>query len=205
MVQERAREVYSGIKAPESLKESIRCSIKTRRARMAKQSAALVSAAACLVVVFLSGMFGGNIPLVRVDGERISEQELDLEAYVEYAAIPAAGMARGMPSNDGVSMARSMPAMNPGLRIPLEIRISQTAHVDVSVGTLLDSVEADSESNSCTELDISGKKVVYWLIEEVTEELPVCKIATEKGIFTYVIEFDETNAVYTIKQKTETK
>ncbi len=205
MVQERAREVYSGIKAPESLKESIRYSIKTRRARMAKQSAALVSAAACLAVVFLSGMFGGNIPLVRVDGERISEQELDLEAYVEYAAIPAAGMARGMPSNDGVSMARSMPAMNPGLRIPLEIRISQTAHVDVSVGTLLDSVEADSESNSCTKLDISGKKVVYWLIEEVTEELPVCKIATEKGIFTYVIEFDETNAVYTIKQKTETK
>lgn len=193
MVRERAREVYSGIKAPESLRESIKASIKVRRIRMAKQSAAWLSAAACLMLVVLNGMPDGNAPVIRVGGEHVSEQALGLDAYVEEAGIPA------------VSRARSMPGAEKRLRIPLEIRVSQTAHVSVSVGTLLESVETASEADSCTELDISGNCVVYWLTEGTGEESAVCTITTEKGIFRYVLEFDESSAVYTIKQMTETR
>ena len=199
MVQERAREVYSGIKAPANLKESVRASIKARRSRMARQSAAWLSAAACLMVVFLVGRLEGHEPLILVDGATVSEEAVELDAYTEYAVNPAVAMARSMPGEEDAGGSGTR------LRVPLEIRASGAAHVQVSVGTLLDAVETAFESDFVTELDISGKSVVYWVIDGAEGSLPVCKIVTETGEYSYVIEFDEKNAVYTIKQKTEAR
>ena len=199
MVQERAREIYSGIKAPAGLKESVRSSIKMQRVRMAKQSAAWLSAAACLVLVFLSGMFDGTAPLVRMDGEVIAEQAIGLETYTEDTGL---AIARSLPA----AMARSLPGdtlqeNGNTIRVPLEISVAKTARVRVSEGTLQDSVEAAVEGDSVTELDISGERVVYWVLEGNAGLQPVCTVTTKEGNYEYVIEFDEDNAVFTIKQK----
>lgn len=185
MFQEKDIEAYQSIKAPVELKNRIKLSVKQQRKKDVRKSIAWVSAAACLAIVLFSGAFlRNNSTIISVNDRMVSYEAVEINRSSGYGLATA---------NVGRSSAAS-------LQIPLEIAVTEKAHISVSQGTLKNMVETDSEWKEITEMDISKPAVIYWTITGDINDIPICTIITEGKEYSYVIEFNERDSVYTIKQ-----
>ena len=85
--------------------------------------------------------------------------------------------------------------------IPMEISVSENAHIEVSEGTIR--IEDSSEDSyvEATELDICEDVVVIWNMEGVKESTAICTITTETKVYQYVAEAEETGWKLRLKEK----
>lgn len=185
MFQEKDIEAYQSIKAPVELKNRIRLSVKQQRRKVIKQSIAALSAAACLaIVLFTGGSLRNNNTIISVNDMAVSYEAVEISPISEYGVATA-------------NVGRSSEA---SLHIPLEIEVTETAHISVSQGILQNMVGTDSESTEITDLDITESTVIYWTVTGDISSTPTCTIITDGKEYAYVVEFDDTDSVYTIKQ-----
>ena len=185
MFQEKDIEAYQNMTAPVELKNRIRLSIEQQRRKKMKQSMVVLSAAACLaIVVFAGGVFRNNSTIISVN-----------DMAVSYEAV-----ALGQTSTYGVATANVGRSSDAFLQVPMEISVSEKAHICVSEGTIHTKVETDSVINEITEIDIFENTVIYWNVAGDINNTPTCTIVTGGKEYVYVIEFDKKEAVYTIKQ-----
>ena len=185
MFQSKDIEAYKSIKAPQQLKNRIRMSVEQQKRNVIRQSVALVSAATCFVLVFLAGGFlPGKGTVISVNDVMISHQAVELENV----------------AGDGVVMASRARSMAPQIQIPLEMHVKEEAHMSVSQGMLQKEVETGSESMNTTELDITDSQVVYWTVTGDFSSPAICTIMEGRKEYVYLIEFNEEESVFTIKQ-----
>ncbi len=186
MFQKKDVEVYQDVKAPVELKNRIMSSIEQQRSRIRRQQMTVVTAAACLAVVFsLSGMFEKNSTILSVNDTAVTHRALELEVSANYSLATA-------------SEGRSC---EPFFVVPMEIDVSEYAHIQVSDGTLQWEMETDAESEKRTEMEIMETTVIYWVVNGDANKTPSCTITTGGEVYNYVIVFEESQSVFTIKQK----
>lgn len=184
MFQEKDSEAYQDIKAPVELKNRIQLSIEQQRRKQRKRNVAVLSAAACLAIVLFAGGVFRSSTIISINDMAVSYEGVKLQHTPKYGVATA-------------NVTRSSDAF---LQVPLEIEISEKAHICVSQGTIQTKVETDSSLEEITEMDIFEKTVIYWQVTGDINSIPTCTIITGGNEYVYVIEFDETEAVYTIKQ-----
>ena len=85
--------------------------------------------------------------------------------------------------------------------IPMEIKVSGNAHVEVSEGTIRTASNSEISENEMTELDIQGETVVFWSVEGDNNTIATCTITTEYEQYQYVMEMDGTNCKIKLKEK----
>jgi len=185
MFQEKDIEAYQSIKAPVELKNRIRLSVELQRRKRRRQSVAVLSAAACFaIVLFAGGNLRNTSTIISVNDTAVSYEAVELGATSSYDIATA-------------NVGRSSKAF---LQVPMEISVSEKAHICVSEGTIQTKVETDSLAKEITEMDVFENTVIYWQVTGDINSTPVCTIVTGGKEYVYVIEFDEKEAVYTIKQ-----
>ena len=70
--------------------------------------------------------------------------------------------------------------------IPLELQVSEKAHIKVSAGKLTMDVEGYEEAKEVTEMEVLKNSVVYWCIEnDISNAL--CTVITEDKEYQYVL------------------
>ena len=181
MFQEKDIEVYQSTKAPVELKNRIWLSVEQQRKRAKKRHMTVVAAAACFALVFsLSGVLDSNA-ILSIDGKAVSYDAVQLESSASR------GVAREGQNFDTLFF------------VPLEIDVEKEAHIEVTKGTL-QQVETDTSTKEVTEMDIFEPTVIYWCVNGDTDSTPMCTIITDEQEYTYVIEFDEEQSVFIIKQ-----
>ena len=186
MFQKKDVEAYQNVKASGELKNRIRLSIKQQKSRVRKQQMMVVAAAACLMLVFsVSGVLNQNSTILSVNDIAVTHRALELESSVNYSLATASG-------------GRSC---EPLIIVPMEIDVKELAHIQVSDGTLHWEMEIDTESEKRTEMEIAETTVIYWMVSGDINNTPSCTIATGGEVYTYVIDFEESESVFIIKQK----
>lgn len=186
MFQKKDIEAYQDVKAPVELKNRIRSSIDQQRSRIRRQQMTVVAAAACLALVFsLSGMFEQNGTILSVNDTAVTHNALELDISTNYSLATA-------------SERRSC---EPLIVVPMEIDVMENAQIQVSDGTLQWEMETDAEYEKRTEMEIMETTVIYWAVNGDANKTPSCTITTGSEVYTYVIEFEESESVFTIKQK----
>lgn len=189
MFRENDIEAYSKIKAPIQLKSRILLSVESQRKKMTRQTTAWVSAVACLAIMFFAGRFMyGNDTVVSVNQVAVSYQAIDLN---DVSGLSMAVMSRGRSSVQQI-------------QIPLEINVTKDTYVKVSQGTLQKANITDSStnnsSNNISETLLSESSVVYWIVNGMISDPPACTITVGEKEYVYLVEFDEEEAVFTIRQ-----
>lgn len=184
MFREKDKMVYQNTKAPDELKNRVWLSVEQHRKRAKRQHMTFVVAAACFAIVFsLNGVFDSNSSILSVN-----------DTTVSYDAVKLHSSARG-----GLLTASEGHNFDPVFFIPLEINVTEKAHIEVSKGTL-QQVETDDSSEEVKAMDISEKTVIYWCVSGDTDSASTCIITTDEEEYIYVIEFDEEKSVFIIKQ-----
>lgn len=194
MFEKHEAEAYINIKAPSELKNRIQCSIENRRRNIVKQNVAWICAAACIMLMFLSVGFQGNGGVsVFVNGSNLSEQAVIL-SDASNTVMAASSMVR---------------SAEPHIQIPLEIHVEKEAYIKVSQGVLQEAdgtVLNDQESETIfgtdqTEVKLKEDQLVYWIITGNVPEEAECIITVGKKEYTYVVEFQEEQDFFSIKQR----
>ena len=194
MFEKHEVEAYINITAPSELKNRIWRSIENRRRNIMKQNVVWISAAACIMLMFLSVGFPGNGGVsVFVNGSNLSEQAVIL-SDASNTVMTASSMVR---------------SMEPQIQIPLEIHVTKETHIKVSQGVLQETDGAvlnDQESEMIfetdrTEVKLKEDQLVYWIITGNVPEEVECTITVGKKEYTYVVEFQEEQDFFSIKQR----
>lgn len=186
MFQENDRMEYSSRKAPDELKNRTWSSIQQTKRKQAKQMRQGLYLAACFAGVLLigNGMYQ-NSTIVRVNDTPISY--LNVSVGTESGDVPFA-----------ISEGRNKEIQS---EIPMEIKVSGNAHVEVSAGTIRTANNSELSENEMTELDIQGETVVFWSVEGDNNTIATCTITTEHEQYQYVMEMDGTNCKIKLKEK----
>ena len=188
MFQKKDVEAYQDIKAPVELKNDIRASIEQQRSRIRRQQMTVVTAAACLALVFsLSGALKQNSTILSVNETAVTHRALELEVSANYSLATA-------------SEGRSC---EPLIIVPMKIDVAEDAYIQVFDGTLQLEMEADDGFEKRTEMEIMEATVIYWTVNGDVNKTPTCTIMTGSEVYTYVIEFEESESVFTIKQQSK--
>ena len=184
MFEKHEAEAYINITAPSELKNRIWRSIENRRRNIMKQNVVWISAAACIMLMFLSVGFPGNGGVsVFVNGSNLSEKSVIL-SEASNTVMAASSMVR---------------STEPQIQIPLEIHVEKEAYIKVSRGVLQEAdgtVLNDQESETIFETDqrvvkLKEDQLVYWIITGNVPEEAECTITVGKKEYTYVVEFQE--------------
>lgn len=194
MFEKHEAEAYINITAPSELKNRIWRSIENRRRSIMKQNVVWISAAACIMLMFLSVGFPGNSGVsVLVNGFELSEQAVIL-SDVSNTVMAASSMVR---------------SAEPQIQIPLEIHVEKEAYIRVSQGVLQEAdgtMLNDQESEMVFETDqkkvkLKEAQLVYWIITGNVPKEAECTITVGKKEYTYVVEFQKEKNFFSIKRK----
>lgn len=184
MFQEKDIEAFQDTKAPEELKNRIWLSVEEHRRKAKKRHMTLVASAACFALIFsLSGILGSNSTILSIDGKAVSNKAVQLQTS----------------ARNGLATASEGQDFDTVFFVPMEIEVTDIAHIEVSKGTL-SKVGAEDSSQEITSMDISESTVIYWCVSGNTESSSTCTITTEDKEYVYVIEFDEEQSVFIMKQ-----
>ena len=185
MFQEKERMEYSSRKAPDELKNRTWSSIQHEKRRQAKQRRQGIYLAACFAGVLLaSNVMYQNSTIVKVNDQPISY--LNVSVGTESGDIPFA-----------ISEGRNKEVQ---CEIPMEINVSGQAHVEVTKGSIRIQ-DSMNQENEVKELDINGKTVIVWSIDEDSNTIANCIITTEDSKFQYVMERDGAGWKLRLKEK----
>ena len=188
MFQENERMEYSNRKAPDELKNRTWSSIQQEKRLMAKQRRQGLYVAACFAGVLLVGnVMYQNSTIVKVNDMPIS-----------YFSVSVGNESGDIPFT--ISEERNKEIQG---EIPMEINVRERAHVEVSAGTIRTKEDSQNIEKKVTELDISGKTVVWWNMEEESSAIATCIISTETKEYQYVMELEASGWKFRLKEKNE--
>ena len=186
MFQENERMEYSNRKAPDELKNRTWSSIQQEKRKVAKQRKQGLYMAACFAgILLVSNVMYQNSTIVKVNDVPISY--FNVRVGNESGDIPFA-----------ISEERNKEIH---IEVPMEINVSEDAHVEVSAGTIRIEGESEISEKEVTELDIQGKTVVLWNMKEESSTTATCSIFTETKEYLYVMEQDASGWKLKLKTK----
>lgn len=183
MFDEKQKEAYQSIKAPEALKKRIEATAKANEKSFSEKKKYLTACAACVVfmlAVLVFGVLGSS----------------SLEISCKRSPVTKDGVV--VIANDAVMSARAAEPVG----IELEIQLRETGYLFVSAGEIgvydAETGKQLSEAASSARLQFKGKVLVIWTGFEENSELQV-QADGKKGAF--VLEREERGLV--IKKKTQ--
>lgn len=181
MFQREEIEKYQKITAPTELKDRVRFSVIQTKKAMRKKMA--VTVAAGLTLFLVSGsLLGKNSVTLSVNDVVVTRETLCIENQ------------EVVPLTVNVSQQRSLPVY-----IPMEIAVLNDAKISVNVGTLLQ-MNAEKQSAGSSSIEFSKSVQVYWILDEYTQEDPVCTITSGWKEVQYAVEYEAETGAYRIKK-----
>ena len=175
MFQEKEKMEYSSCKAPEELKNRIWSSIELEKKKSRVQAQKWIAAAACFVGVVLAGNFMyQESAILKINETPISYFGVQVDENI--GNIPYLASGERNKSNQDV--------------VPLEIQVSENAHIEVSTGNLCMDNEGTAETKNVVELNIMEQSVVYWYIDEY-EMHATCTVRTESKEYHYAMDKED--------------
>lgn len=183
MFSENQIKEYKSISAPEELRQKVLSMKKAEKKQAFKvRNIGIYAAAACLVLVIsLSGVFGGNDFSASFNGQKLDSGAVTVQ------------------TDSGIAMldARSLDELS----VDIEIETSKNAEIEVSDGSIQISDTETGEVSDNT--SFKGKKIVRWTIANADESETYEMTVTFKNgkTETITLEYDRQAQCWTAYNK----
>lgn len=190
MIDEKSKEVYRSIKAPEDLRERVLSYEPQSKKRSSQTLRLALTMAACLVLV-ASATF--TIPLVtKITSGNTANVDIFLDGQkIGTSPVPV--------SQNSIDVKRSVRHVQEGNEIFLEVKGDETMTAEVTKGVLRVEGTNDQSVSEETSVCVNKDCQLVWEIDDATDAY--LTISTKDSVTKYELYQDQTSKKYYMKVK----